>query len=410
MLVAWMPRVGIITETQMSILLFFPIIFFLISVSKNGFLLRLKKIRWFLFFLLILLLSSLYNNVDFVVMLLNVRWLILPFFLMIFMLNSKFTLNQLKNLVKFIYFMALIQIPIAIVKYFILGWDGEWPLGLIGYSYSTLFVLIFFSGVISYFMMTKKYKYLLLVPGVLIIAVSSGKRALIFLIPLFVLIFFLMNTNTVKTIFRNIFLFTVISPVVFYVLVRANPSLNPERKTWGTFDIAYVLSYSDEYTSTSRVGEQYKLSNRSTTTIYTFEKLLDNPGNFLFGFGGDKFSKTLRGINKSSSEVAKIEYGINGFIWLAYQFGVVSSLIWFIYFISFFFKGKYFLKYTENTFWRVYWYTIILSSLVLSFVQFLYAPDYKNPLFISYIYVFLFPAVIFKDVYKNETKNKKNFN
>lgn len=410
MLIAWMPRIGIISEAQFSIVLFFPILFFLISVSKNGFLLRLKKTRWFLFFLLIVLLSSLYNNVDFFVMLLNIRWLILPFFLMIFMLNSKFTLNQLKSLVKFIYFIVLIQIPIAIIKYFILDWDGEWPLGLIGYSYSTLLVLMFFSGIMSYYFITKKYKYLLLILGVLIIAISSGKRAVVFLIPLFLMISNILNINSLKNGFKSVFLFIVISPMIIYVLVRAAPSLNPERKVWGTFDVDYVLNYSDDYTSSTRVGVQNKLSNRSTTTSYVFEKLLNNSGNFLFGYGGDKFSKTLKGLNKSSNDVANIEYGINGFSWLAYQFGVISSILWFVFFIRFYFKGKKIFRLTNNTFWRVYGQTIMLSSLVLSFVQFFYAPDYKNPLFISYVYVFLFPALIFKDIYVLETKHKKNFN
>ena len=409
MLFAWMPRIGIISETQFSVLLFFPILFFLISVSKNGFLLRLKKIRWFLFFLLIVLISSLYNNIDLVVMLLNIRWLILPFFLMIFMLNSKFTLNQLKSLVKFIYFIALIQIPIAIIKYFILDWDGEWPLGLIGYSYSTLLILMFFSGVMSYFFITKKYKYLLLILGVLIIAISSGKRAVVFLIPLFFIISNILNMSSLKAIFKSVFLFVIISPMIIYVLVRTAPPLNPERKVWGTFDIDYVINYSEVYTSSTRVGEQNKLSNRSTTTSYVFEKLLANPGNFLFGYGGDKFSKTIKGKNKSSNEVAKIEYGINGFTWLAYQFGVISSILWFVFFIKFYFKGKKIFRYTNNTFWKVYGQTIMLSSIGLSFVQFFYAPDYKNPLFISYVYVFLFPTIIINEIYNND-KSKEAFN
>tara|TARA_B100001741_G_scaffold283546_1_gene258557 strand:+ start:4076 stop:5323 length:1248 start_codon:yes stop_codon:yes gene_type:complete len=391
---SWMPRLNIISETDFSYFLLLPCFYFFLSIFKNGFVLRFKDFKWIVFFLLIVTLSSLINAVNFKTMILNIRWLLMPLFFYFFLLNSKLKLNEIKKIIKFIYIIAILHIPIAFFKFYVLEWDGEWPLGLIGYSYSTLFVLIFLSGVLSHYLTFRKLKYLILVLGVLIIAFSSGKRALVLLMPLTILFYFLISGYFKSKFFRSVLIITILVPSILVILIKINPTLNKERKVWGSFDVNYALNYIQEYTSKNRLGEDYRLANRSTTTFYILNYLFENPKNFVFGLGGDKFSKTEMKKDKSSKEVNVIEYGINGFGWLSFQFGFIAAFMWFMFFLKFYRNGKNLYERSNDIFWRTYGLTIMGSSIALSIVQFSYAPDFKNPVFISAVYLFLFPAKI----------------
>jgi hypothetical protein len=46
---------------------------------------------------------------------------------------------------------------------------------------------------------------------------------------------------------RLVFLFSLLIPLIFYFGVRLNPTLNPEKKTWGSFDLNYTITYAKKY-------------------------------------------------------------------------------------------------------------------------------------------------------------------
>lgn len=85
----------------------------------------------------------------------------------------------------------------------------------------------------------------LIVFGIFIIAFSSNKRAIWFIMPL--MLFLLYYYVQRKKVPIKLFFLLPLIPLVFYFGVRLNPTLNPDEKIWGRFDINYVFEYSANY-------------------------------------------------------------------------------------------------------------------------------------------------------------------
>ncbi len=392
-LLSWMPRLGIISDFQFSLATFIPVVLFIISLFKHGFRIKLNDIYWFFIFLLIVSFSIIINESNILDSILNLRWLILPLFVFLFMMNEIWTDDELKEILRFIFLISIIHIPIGFIKYFILGWDGEWPIGLIGYSYSTPFILIFLCAVISFLYIYRKPTYIIYFLGAILMAIASGKRALVFLIPIFIFVSIIFNNKNIIVAIRSFILFFIFAPIFFVVLVKASPSLNPEKKFWGSFNVSHIVNYSTEYTSSQRKRLFNRSSNRNTTTAYVIEKISENPISIFFGYGGDILSKS--GSKKQNNNDAYyIEYGHTGFTWLSFQFGIISAFLWFYFFIRFYFKSRLINRYSNDKFWISYSKSVMLAALILSIVQFSYAPDYKSPTFMTFIYIYLAPILI----------------
>lgn len=89
----------------------------------------------------------------------------------------------------------------------------------------------------------------------LLIPVASNKRAIWFFYPILFGLILFKNTNRLRL--RNVLLVTVALPLIVYMGFRINPSLNPDRKIWGSFDPGFAVQYALSY---SGVSEE-KLSN-----------------------------------------------------------------------------------------------------------------------------------------------------
>jgi hypothetical protein len=120
----------------------------------------------------------------------------------------------------------------------------------------------------------------------LLIPIASNKRAIWFLMPLFVgyFYYFLGGRFSVKRILSVV----IIIPLIFYFGVRFNPSLNKERVIWGSFDFEYVIEYAITHNTG---GERYQESDvgygRMGGNQALFDQMLQNPFNIkaMFGYG-----------------------------------------------------------------------------------------------------------------------------
>jgi len=117
--------------------------------------------------------------------------------------------------------------------------------GGIGIGYAVM-------GAITYWVIKKgnfKAKDWRFVIMLLIIPAASGKRAIWFLYP--IIIVMLMWERVSKNFIYNVLTVILIAPLLIYVGFRLNPSLNPERKLWGSFDFQYAVDYALSYSGMS---------------------------------------------------------------------------------------------------------------------------------------------------------------
>ncbi len=92
-------------------------------------------------------------------------------------------------------------------------------------------------------------KHMLFYVLILLLPIASGKRAFWFIYPI-VLLSTVASHRKILNITQYISLMVSI-PVIVYFGFRINPSLNPEKKVWGSFSPTYTLTYAMEYSGLS---------------------------------------------------------------------------------------------------------------------------------------------------------------
>ena len=81
--------------------------------------------------------------------------------------------------------------------------------------------------------------------GLLFLGFAAAKRAVMFILPVIIGAFMFYVTG--RRINRNLALGILAVPMFFYLGVRLTPTLNPENKVWGSFDVDHVLNYAEKY-------------------------------------------------------------------------------------------------------------------------------------------------------------------
>ena len=401
--ISWLVDQGLMASEQLTILQIIPLLLFLIIVYKKKGNVNLRPYSISIAFPLIVVASTVINNVSALTTILNIRWLVLPYFTFLVIQNLNLSEKDLKKLIKFVFIVAIIHIPLAFIKYFILQWHGETTLGLISHSGSTYFVAMAFAFILAYQKTNKKLINILLIIGFLMVAVSSGKRALAFLIPAVFIIYIYLNRSNIKRFIPTFITALIVSSLIFYVLVRMSPTLNPNRKVWGRFDIKYTFEYFFDYTTAERVSYKGTTVDRLATTIYLVNEIISTPKNIMLGLGGDKLSKSNTNLDTIEDLLGDVEYGINGLTWLAYQFGLISAIIWFIFFFKYKNIANKIKKRTNDIYWSNYANGLYITAIIMSIFQFFYSAEYKNPAFISLVYILLVVADKYYKLRVNKT-------
>ncbi len=170
-----------------------------------------------------------------------------------------------------LFFLLLAQIIMAISKLIIFtGRTGEWLVGTMSFIGGGLGTVIPIVGFVFLWLYRKgvfEKKDWLFTAGLLLIGFATGKRAIWFMFPVVVALFMIY----VPKIKMNKYLWMgiIIAPLVFYLGTRLNPSLNPEHKVWGSFDIDYVFDYADTYQFGKEKAQQYEseITTENTTII-----------------------------------------------------------------------------------------------------------------------------------------------
>lgn len=204
--------------------------------------------------------------------------------------------SRLEYIKKVLLTVISLQIFLSVVKILIFGLGVEPVVGSMSARGAGNAVVLPISALVFYWLIKnghfsyKDWIYSLLI---FIIAIASGKRQPVIFYPIFIfLLFYYLKSSKFK--FANIFIYVPLVLVIFYLGVRLVPSLTPENKVWGSFDMKYVTSYSMKYYfGTDNLN--YLLSGnydysfgRGSGFIYYFhpDKLnLDTPDKIMFGNG-----------------------------------------------------------------------------------------------------------------------------
>lgn len=297
----------------------------------------------------------------------------------------------LKSLKDLFLSLLTIQIALTIVKIFTIGMQ-ESTVGSIAYiGGGTAAVIPVLGFILLWFdkqgnLKRKDWIYTLLL---ILIGVVSFKRAILFIMPFFIFMFMYYVPKRLKT---NHLLYAIpLLPLIFYAGVRLNPTLNKEGKMWGSFDLGFVLDFTQNYTfgKTSDSPEIKLGQGRGGATLLLVERLFNDEsltGKDIWGIGLKEVYTT------NYEEFENIGYGVNskGSITGVYQsyltagfIGVVVTILLLISISALIKEPRIRLTITFLMFWDYLFYSgLILRTqglLVLLFFIIVYSnKNYVN--------------------------------
>ena len=173
----------------------------------------------------------------------------LEMFLLWFLLKDAILYrNQKQQLLDFLYQIVVIQIIISIFKLLIFQQQIEGLVGsftISGGGVGTSFPIVGFYILYIYRKgVFKKIDWLALA-GLFLFGWTTGKRAVWIILPIVIMLFF----SYVRGVRLNKYMiFGLLAfPIVVYFGARLTPTLNPEHKVWGSFDLQHVFDYANKY-------------------------------------------------------------------------------------------------------------------------------------------------------------------
>ncbi|MDD2228308.1 MAG: hypothetical protein PHY48_02725 [Candidatus Cloacimonetes bacterium] len=195
---------------------------------------------------------------NYIVNQVNIIWAFFQYYKYFFPVALYFAIKGLKlNSEGYSYYGQLIikllwfQIAFSVTKLLVIGFR-ENVIGSISNTGGGIGVGYAILGTIMYWTMRGKnlqgkdwwfVLLLLIIPG------ASNKRAIWFMYP--IIIALLMLNGIDRKTLRKISTIIMLVPIIIYVGFRLNPTLNPEKQLWGSFDIEYALDYALSYSGAS---------------------------------------------------------------------------------------------------------------------------------------------------------------
>lgn len=163
--------------------------------------------------------------------------------------NAVFIRHEGRFMLLLLYQLFAVQIFHALIKLILfpgIGFEAlVGTLSYIGGGQGTTIPIIGFI-VLWFYKQGKLTKYdWLYVIGLLLVGFTTGKRAVWFILP-FVIAAFIVYVQGIR-LNKYIILGITAIPVVFYFGARLTPTLNPEHKVWGSFDLEYMFDYAETY-------------------------------------------------------------------------------------------------------------------------------------------------------------------
>ena len=363
---------------------FLTVILLVYSFISKGNELKFPFISWYLAFIGVSIISSVVNGIDYFSLLYFLIYTSLSYFYFIILYNE-INFLIIKKIVSFIKILVLIQIPAIFIKYILIGQTEHGGIGTLSInagSVSTIFPLFIITILFCLYLFKNKNKYLIYILLFSLMGIIGNKRAILIFIPIIlmlttVLFVKLEKSRWITNLWSKISLACIVGIAVFYITARTNKTLNPERSNWGSFDLKYIITYVDNYTS-SKSNDKYQMRRKDGLVYFINHTLEAQPEQMLLGDGAGKLIESKYNTRIGS---VKNEYGVRyggrmGLIWLLLQIGVLGTIIYLLFYMRLF--SLVLNKYRSNP--------IYLAFLALTIVFFLDIIIYSN-VFLRYEYL-----------------------
>ena len=318
------------------------------------------------------------NNINILYTIVFYRQLVLlPYLYFIIIINEKDMLI-LRTIEKTIVILFVIQIPAMFVKYILVGAIENYvgTMSVAAGSLSAVLPMVAVSYLFSKYLYMKNKRILLYILLFVVFGLIGGKRVLWFSIPCLIfaisLIHSVLNKKNIIRIIRTggTGLFLIV--ITLYLSLRFTPTLNPENKMGGSFDIDYAVKFTEEYT----LAKKSTRMTRTEGAAYFFNLIASKNLKTIL-LGGQAGKLIPSSIN--SEDPIKFYYGINyggrmGIVWIFLQIGLIGSLLFLLIFMKMFvFVIRNFSSYHHLAFIGI-WLSIILDLLFYSMTSILFFP------------------------------------
>ena len=352
------------------------------------------------FFILIGLLSTIYNRMNIISLTLFYIYTLNSYIYFLIIINENRE-SDIEKITKFLVALFLIQFPVIVYKFFALGQSEKGLIGTLSTtagSVSTTVPLLVTAILFSYYLYTQQRSYLGLILAAIIFGIVGKKRAIIVYVPLTMIFTFIIYYIKSK---KRLFTINNIKLIVIFVaggtlfvvgIIKTNPTLNKEQSTWGSVDIEYTINYAQSYVSSKEEG--HSEMRRMAGFLFFTNKIISSPlTTILIGDGAGKLVQSK--YNRDGGTMLNM-YGVRyggrmGFIWLLLQVGIVGT-----------FTYLYFLFRVTKFVWIHYkQQPLYLAFLSLTFVFIIdlmtYSTTFLRYEYLKGIYFFVF-ALIYLDV------------
>ncbi len=377
---------------------FLVVLLLVYSFITKGNELKYPFVWWYVGFMGISLISSLINGIDYFSLLYFLVYTSLSYFYFLILYNETNFLI-IKKVITFIKILVLIQIPAILIKYVLIGQTEHGGIGTLSInagSVSTIFPLFVITILFSLYLFKNKSKYLIYIFLFSLMGIVGNKRAILFFVPIILLLITILfvkleKARQISNLWSKISLACTIGVAVFYITARTNKTLNPEHSNWGSFDLNYIITYVDNYTS-SKSNDKYQMRRKDGLVYFINYTLESQPQQMLLGDGAGKLIESKYNMRIGS---IKNEYGVRyggrmGFVWLLLQIGLLGTIVYLLFYIRLF--TMVLNKYRSNP--------IYLAFLALTIVFFMDTIIYSN-VFLRYEYLkglyFIILALILLD-------------
>jgi len=350
-----------------------------------------KKIRIllvFVFFSLSFISSALLNDNNVNLTISQYSKYFVPFCIFfVFMYYLRYP-DKFVKFQELLFTLVTIQVFLSLIKLFTFGVQ-EWVVGSIsmtGGGIATPFPILVFMMLWLKKKHSLKLKDWLYILAVLFVSFMSLKRAIWFMMPVIVFLFMVYIPR--KKIPSKILLLIPFIPVLFYLGVRLNPTLNKEDKIWGSFDIDFVIQYTNDYSFGKEKSvdrhERRLAEGRGGVTNMLFKKIIQpstlTKQDFL-GYGLDEiatkdyetFDQEKFNVHSKGSVTGVFKtYIISGVL------GIITFTAYLLCIVSLIEERRVRLVVIGFLFWDYFYYSgIILPTFALSILLF-YVILYSN--------------------------------
>lgn len=305
-----------------------------------------KGLVIYLFLILVSIMSGLFNNIDSFSIIYFIRYISLHYLYYLILINEH-NKRIFTRVFRVIIILFLIQLPAALIKLFTIGVAEEviGTINLLSGSLSTTIPVFVSIYLLVWWLDKKKLVYLVLILFFLGFGLIGGKRAIIYILPLFLLFtytFYLYFSESRKkiTLIYKVVPLSLLVILIFYLTARINPSLNPEDKVWGSFDYNHVISYTEEYSTNEKVRIVGDIPRIEAWGYFWLLQSNKGLSTVLLGDGAGKLIVSY--FNENAGDNPMITYydtfygGRMGAMWLFLQIGLVGLLLYFALYFKIF--------------------------------------------------------------------------